>query len=267
MLAVFTCGVLTFSNSYIDKEQSITLFSLSVLSLAISTRIWVGVHPAGDPKLVLFLPILSRLHELLISGHGLDPSISAHMAHHPFVFLFCIVILGYLRTRLLGDERSVQRSIDLATLVFLFLSWWEKRHSDVSRNGFTSCRLALAIWGIGMVHAIYSFLKNHREKLLVTIKIGIGIVIVTGPSASASLIFVCIQVWILYHLNAVHQVRTRSTVQASLPLCWNSESFSIDRTCCSSISYATCHPARLLCNKSCMRVQQASPLSCIHCFN
>jgi len=206
LFIVFTCGVLSFGNSYIEKEQSITMFSLSVLSLAVSARIWIAKLPVLYAKLLLCLPILARLHELLISGHGLDPSLSTHKAHHPFVFLSSVVMLGFLRTRLLRNERRFQQVIDLATLAFLSVSWLQKRHSDTSQSGFTSCRVALALWAIGILLCMKGFLMNRREQIMVTIKIGIGLMIVTGPSASASLIVVFIQLWILNQLSAQKQV-------------------------------------------------------------
>ncbi|KAI2508543.1 type I phosphodiesterase / nucleotide pyrophosphatase [Fragilaria crotonensis] len=220
VFVVFTCGVLTFGNSYIENEQSITAFSLSVICLAISKRLWMQRAEAGDARLPLLLPLLARCHELLITGHGTDPSIPMHTIHHSLAFLSCIMVLAYARTLLLGREEKAHVRLDLATLAFLFLSW-EKRDPNADRNGYTFCRIALVLWVIGIVHAVYCVVVRQQDKLLVTIKIGIGIMIVTGPSATASLILVCIQVWILQQLNkqkiapAVHAFLWRLVIRHS----------------------------------------------------
>lgn len=154
-----------------------------------------------EPWLPLLLPIVARLHELLITGHGLDISIPLHSANHPLAFLAGITLLGYLRTRLTRHEHKFHVYIDLATLLFLIHSWWEKRQPDTERSGYASCRIALVLWVIGFLYAAYGVLAKRRDKLLVTLKVCIGIMIVTGPPAAASLILFCVQVWVLQQLK------------------------------------------------------------------
>ena len=201
MFALFTCVILTFGNSYIEKEQSITAFSLAILCIAVSTRLSTTKSQVIRPWLPLVLPLVARSHELLITGHGLDPSISLHSVHHSLVFVTCIALLGYLRTQLTPKELKGHVYLDLSTLAFLLHSWWEKRQPDTERNGFTSCRLAVVLWVIGILHSLYSIAANQREKRLVTIRVCIGIMIVTGPSSAASVLLVCIQVWALQQIR------------------------------------------------------------------
>jgi hypothetical protein len=103
-------------------------------------------------------------------------------------------------------EHKTDAYLDLSTLVFLLHSWWEKRQPDTERNGFISCRMALVLWLIGILHALYGIAANQRDKRLVTIRVFIGIMIVTGPSSAASVLLVCIQVWALQQIRQHQQV-------------------------------------------------------------
>lgn len=251
VFVAFTCGVLTFGNSYIENEQSIIAFAMSVLCIAISKRFWMKRAEAGDPWLPLLLPLLARCQELLITGHGTDPSIPMHTTHHSLAFLSCIMLLAYARTLLLGHEQKAHVRIDLATLAFLFLSWWEKRHPDANRNGYTLCRMALVLWVIGIVLAVYCVVARQQDRLLVTIKIGIGIMIVTGPSAAASLILVCLQVWILQQLNKQQQVSWHVNRESTGMALHRAKALSLPSTDCSyrtSIPLAISHSTFFLCN-------------------
>jgi GPI ethanolamine phosphate transferase 3 subunit O len=208
IFVVFTCVILTFGNSYIEKEQAITAFALSVLCIAVSTRLSTTKSQIVRPSswLPLVLPFVARFHELFITGHGLDPSITLHSVHHSLVFVTCIALLGYLRTHLTPKEHQAHVYLDLSTLAFLLHSWWEKRQPDTERNGFMSCRMALMLWVIGILHALYGMASSRQGKRLVTIRVLIGIMIVTGPSSAASILLLCIQVWALQQIRQHHQV-------------------------------------------------------------
>jgi phosphatidylinositol glycan class O len=263
LFAIFTCGVLTFGNSYIEKEQSITVFSLSILCISISTRLSMKRPHTVEPWLPLLLPIVARLHELLITGHGLDISIPLHSANHPLAFLAGITLLGYLRTRLTRHEHKFHVYIDLATLLFLIHSWWEKRQPDTERSGYASCRIALVLWVIGFLYAAYGVLAKRRDKLLVTLKVCIGIMIVTGPPAAASLILFCVQVWVLQQLKK-QEVGSwpRRVVIKLLRLL----TFVFFTGCAvrSGFLMATRHSTCLLCHQSRLRVQSASPIRSLY---
>jgi GPI ethanolamine phosphate transferase 3 subunit O len=217
---LFTCGMLSFSNSYILKEENAIMFSMAVLSCIIALRVQSDVGKFAIALGILLLPIASRMNELFLSGHGMDPSVRIHVAHNAVVFLSSILALGTFRWFLYQKRitASFGHAItDCMSLLFFALSWWEKRSLDPDRNGFGYCRAGLALILGGFVVAVTtaftrSVLRDSvNNKSLqvqdltgdfVTIiaKILIAIMAVTGPSAAPSLVLYTFQATVLYFL-------------------------------------------------------------------
>jgi GPI ethanolamine phosphate transferase 3 subunit O len=209
----FSCGLLSFSNSYIENEQHITAFALSVICISISarlfticqTKLWISSLP-------LLLAGTARIHEISISGHGIDPSIPMHLAHNPFIFVTSIAVLSYLRLYSVQAKGVLQTATDLLTMAFLLHSWLEKRNSDTQRNGFLSCRIALLLWIFGALTACQSSAKYSRKSNL-AIKFALGIMMVTGPSAATTMVLFFFQAWTLHQL---YSLKVRSNLASSI---------------------------------------------------
>jgi phosphatidylinositol glycan class O len=211
VLLTFQCVLLTFSNSYIDAEQAVVMFSFGVICVAIALR---SSSTSGMWWAPLLLVLLSRLSELSVSGHGLDPSIPLHLAHNSFTFLSALSCLALLRYHAFQAELAcsfLHFCLDMAALLCLAISWWEKRSNDTTRNGYISCRLALILAGIGAVLAAKVLSDRRRQAkrdpwlidLSITIlsKLFICMMAVTGPSMSSSVLLFVLQSLLLYNLS------------------------------------------------------------------
>jgi phosphatidylinositol glycan class O len=230
VIVFFLCGLLTFSNSYIYEEQGVIMYFLTILSLAVawrlrndsvSTTLWRGV---------LLIPVASRLGELFVSGHGMDPSIRVHVSHSAIIFLMCLFILVSFRWCLYKSQATQSRLHALSDCIALALtaiSWWEKRNLDQNRNGFLSCRIALGFLLGGLFYSILQTVFETNAKsaekagrlshsgLLTTLcKVLLSVLIVTGPSTAATLVLYTFQTCAIYFL--VTSSRTSSLVVAAL---------------------------------------------------
>eukprot|EP00571_Detonula_confervacea_P008056 CAMPEP_0172316548 /NCGR_PEP_ID=MMETSP1058-20130122/28643_1 /TAXON_ID=83371 /ORGANISM="Detonula confervacea, Strain CCMP 353" /LENGTH=1098 /DNA_ID=CAMNT_0013030883 /DNA_START=107 /DNA_END=3400 /DNA_ORIENTATION=- len=230
IFTIFQCGVLTFSNSYIDNEREIVTFFLSILCLLLLRR-WYFVSgsqhtatSAGNNSSV-YLPLIvalcSRMNDVFVTGHGLDPSIRLHAAHHPMVFVSSLLVLVILRLRWLNPVSTLigtdgitpiplSASIDIFAMFCLAVSWWEKRTIDVSRNGFVMARLAMVALFIGLIHSLFSLFRELKLPTQSSYTNGGGsyrantaqlalfrgmlfLVIVTGPSTASTAVLIVIQ--------------------------------------------------------------------------
>lgn len=236
LFILFTCGLCSFSNSYILEEEQSVLYCLSILCISIALRLR-SVSPDGFMwKATLLLPLLSRTAELAISGHGLDPSIPLHLAHHSAVFLTSLAFIAFFRY-LLFQYRILESPIHLVadevSLIFLALSWWEKRLPDSELNGYFFCRIEIAVLVGSLLLALIeattnstASVKNPATTLLhqgskytltLLFKIAVAIMTVTGPAAAASFLFFLIQVTVLFALSAgVGTAQVASVVIATL---------------------------------------------------
>jgi phosphatidylinositol glycan class O len=221
---IYLCGMLTFSNSYILEEENCIMYCLGVLSVIVALRL------QSDPSVpsntlwrnVALLPLASRLDELLVSGHGLDPSIRLHSAHTAPVFLTSLAVLGTFRWYLYrkGVTQSMAHAIaDCVALACFGGSWWEKRDIDPERNGYWLSRVALALLMGGIPFSIVQALTRPRDPKIDTLsttgqrltgdvitilaKVLINIMAVTGPSAATSLVFFTFQAVVVYCLAAI----------------------------------------------------------------
>eukprot|EP00536_Pseudo-nitzschia_multiseries_P007401 jgi/Psemu1/195627/e_gw1.175.80.1 len=246
---VFQSGVLSFSNSYIEAEQRIVMFMFQILGFALFVRMQ-GVTAGGNaraiPYIPFLVPILSRLGEAIVSGHGLDPSIRHHIAHNPIMFLASLVGLAILRISfyrsLLQKTKTafVHTAIDCFILLCLSLSWVEKRDLDQTRNGYGAIRVAIALLllctPIGIVQALPLTKENFGEgtkgnsndanvnrdgllarTLAVVFKLLLAVMVVTGPSTATTALFFFFQAWMMYLLaGATGFYEVSTPIQATL---------------------------------------------------
>jgi hypothetical protein len=239
----FQSGMLSFSNSYIEAEQRIVMFMLQVLGAAIFIRM-NGVTAGGNSRIVpyipLLIPLLSRVAELVISGHGQDPSIRLHLAHNPTMFLGSLAALMGLRLFMYRSLCKVSKSekfhagADCLILLCLSQSWMEKRNADQERNGYLGARIAISLllcctplalvesfqplirrvmrskWGDTKYNAQTAEQdRNYGEPpreiiltraLTVVFKLLMAVMVVTGPAAAANVLIASIQGWLMYIL-------------------------------------------------------------------
>jgi len=216
---VYLCGMLTFSNSYILEEEDSIMYCLSILSILLSLRLQSDPAPSTLWRDVIFLPVASRLNELFVSGHGLDPSIRLHIAHSAPVFMTSLAILVMFRWYLYRTQitRSLWHTLaDCATLVAVAASWWEKRALDPDRNGYVLCRVALVLLGLGIPTAILQILLQEGEEKVrrptsryagigdaatILAKVAIFTMTVAGPATAASLVIYTFQASVIYRLT------------------------------------------------------------------
>ena len=140
LFVIFHCGMLSFSNSYIAAEQQVVMFMMTILGGVIFVRMNLteaGGSSQAETYAPLLLPILSRVGEVVVSGHGLDPSIRLHAAHSQWLFLPSLACLLAIRAKLfeavdkhhliqartITSSPMLHASIDCLCLVLLALSW------------------------------------------------------------------------------------------------------------------------------------------------
>jgi len=259
LFMIFHCLVLTFSNSYIESESDIIMFLLGCLCISMSIRQWISTntrnrqddtrrvgntkgHSREAPeKYAIWMPILvslcSRTNELLVSGHGLDPSIRMHAAHDASAFLTSLAILATFRlitSHFASIHRHNHRSdrkismanhilnhwgvlTDVICLTLFAFSWWEKRSLDHSRNGYKTCQGALLISLLGVVFSIFMpeyprkiSTSNFHSVLSMLFKVLIFTVGTMGPAAAASSVLFLIQAWALYNITMVSGLQSVS---------------------------------------------------------
>lgn len=212
---IFLCGVLTFSNSYIVSEREVVTMCLSVLCLLVFRR-WFFAAPSRDRSIFhpLVVALCTRLNDVFVSGHGLDPSIRLHAAHHPLMFLSSLVVLGIIRLRWLGDIQSksslkIATLIDVIVIICLAFSWLDKRSTDHSRNGLYTARVAIAFTLVGMLSSAKRLLQEKKSSTkgrlmqtqLALYRVMVFIIIVTGPSAASTGVLILIQTASLGQMN------------------------------------------------------------------
>lgn len=235
ILMVFQCAVLTFSNSYINSERSIIMFSLSITCIILVihrgllyysyTRMRQLIPNNGKDKvqlvrtdihnvcwMLVLIPCCSRLSEILVTGHGMDPSIPTHAVHNPVFFIFSLAVLSILRMRSkLWEPQGtyvipIQDICDLSALVALGLSWLDKRSTDLSRNGYVLCRISMALsvlsLFIGFLRMASSATKHSSYSITIFAYLTL-LMAVTGPSAAPSAILYLIQLWSLSSITKV----------------------------------------------------------------
>ena len=108
---IFHFRDLTFRNIYVESKQGIVMFIIAILCLINSLHQWVNrlittvekspcsTHVVLDPQLrlaalTLFVTVCVCLNKILVSGHGLDPSLCAHAAHCPLCFTLSAALIA-----------------------------------------------------------------------------------------------------------------------------------------------------------------------------
>ena len=219
---IFQCIVVTFSNSYIISEEFIIMFTLSMLCMITSVHHiikHIGFKRFGDMKqsYVVMTPMIivlcSRVHQLIVTGHGQDPIIRTHWVHHAFVFNTSLLVLAFMRTyyhfkNCFGLQSSFMHTImDIITMLMLSHSWMEKRSLDIARHGYLTSKIAIILSTIGFVILITKSSKYRltsiqvqplfdsylHKTVLIMMKVMLFIITVTGPSAAASCVLLVCQ--------------------------------------------------------------------------
>lgn len=235
VLMVFQCALLTFSNSYINSERSIIMFSLSIICIILVihrgllyysyTRMRQFMPNNEKDKvpsvrtdfpnvcwMLVLIPCCSRLSEIFVTGHGMDPSIPIHAVHNPVYFILSLALLSILRMRskLLEPQGThgipIHEMCDLLALVALGLSWLEKRSTELSHNGYVMCRITIALsvlsLFLGFVRMVSSATKYSSYSITIFAYLTL-LMAVTGPSAAPSAILYLIQIWSLSSITKV----------------------------------------------------------------
>jgi phosphatidylinositol glycan class O len=238
LFVVFHSGILTFGNSYILEEEHILMYMIAVLSIVLYLRLSITTAiatPTPIPTIYkyapLIIPVASRIGELLISGHGQDPSVRMHSAHHAGAFLSSLFLLMLGRWYLYRVDitPSVPNTIaDCCALLCLGQSWWEKRDIDPERHGFGGTRLAIAITIIGFLISICQALQGRKiagnsrtvaDSITIMIKMILLILIVTGPSSATSAALVSAQAAAVYLLSSMSGLPTTVPSPVLAALC------------------------------------------------
>ena len=230
----FTCGVLTFGNSYIEHEREITMFSLSVLCLiALKRRIFISRHQRLWAALPLAVAICARVNDVFVTGHGLDPSIRLHRAHHPAVFIPSMLALTAIRLQWFDATRLKKGAslVDTVAIVSLTICWWDKRAADHGRNGFTAARISMVAVLLGLAHSMYDILLDgssikgqslslgrlkHVE--LLAFRLMVLLVIMTGPSAASTAVLIAVECAALRLMSL--DTRVNSTTALVMAALW-----------------------------------------------
>jgi phosphatidylinositol glycan class O len=247
LFIVFQSAMLSFSNSYIAAEQEIVMFMMTVLGGSIYIRLH-GTVAGGNAKILpyvpLLLPVLSRLGEVIVSGHGLDPSIRLHAAHSPLLFIPSLVCLLAMRIQVYrkieaisaNKSGAIHAAMDCLSLLLLASSWLQKRSSDTTRNGYLSARLVImALVGSLPVSIAEALVKSKMgtkayppqaspvtalsHVLAIVSKLLIAMMLVTGPATASSVLIVSIQGWMLHILSGAtgfYEVRGMSLMPIGL---------------------------------------------------
>ena len=208
LFVLFVYGLTTFSNSYILEEQHTLMYAMGVLAVY-----WAVCRPSSSGAwLVPIVAVCARLNEYFVSGHGLDPSIRLHAAHHTGVFLASLALFAVLRSWLYRQEysRSIsQVAVDVCSIFFLAVSWVEKRSIDHDRNGYWSARIAFAIMVLGFLGLLVQVLSTRSSPdspstarcVDLCTKLLIATMAVTGPASVVSAILFSVQMASLYRLT------------------------------------------------------------------
>ena len=227
---IFQCALVTFSNSYILAEEAVIVFALSIICVIsttynffqVTTRLKPRHFVLRDELLPLVVAMCSRANNLLVSGHGLDPSIRAHLAHSAGVFLPSLMVLSVFRLLSFTSKphlipyNMTHATTDVMVMICLAQSWWEKRSVDTERHGYIGSLLALVLCFFGCIAMLFQLFRRQKISIeldkatddfhktaLILSKVALFIITVTGPSAASSCILFVIQTWALRKLTIV----------------------------------------------------------------
>lgn len=226
---IFCCGALTFSNSYILEEENIMMFFLAVVATAVSFRLYCDPSRTKLWRYTLLVPFASRINELFISGHGLDPSIRLHLGNNALIFLSSLLVIATYRWFLFWRKILPSRAhtiVDILSLLLLGWGWVEKRTMDPNLSGYVQMKGAFALVAVGgFMSTIQAAIPiGNRAKdgvdhfgdgLTVLAKLYVAILAVTGPAAAPSMMLYLFQISMVVQL-ALARTDTNSLVVATL---------------------------------------------------
>ncbi|EJK62907.1 hypothetical protein THAOC_16465 [Thalassiosira oceanica] len=184
--------------------------------------------------LPLAVAICARVNDVFVTGHGLDPSLRSHRAHHPAVFIPSMMALATIRRHWFAATRLKKGAslIDTVAIVCLTMCWWDKRAADHGRNGFMAARISMVAVLLGLAHSIYEILLddssnkvrslslgrlNHFE--LLAFRLMVFLVIVTGPSAASTAVLIAVECAAL-KLMSLDNTRVNSTTALVMAALW-----------------------------------------------
>lgn len=207
LFVVYHCGLKSFSNSYILEEENSSMYCLTILSLLVAFRVKASTNAGTLWRGVLLIPVASRIGELFVTGHGLDPALQLHSVHHPVFFLGSLSLLGSFRWFLFrnGLSSTTHAIVDCSAMLLLGLSWWEKRSMDPERNGYWLCRAVLLLVFTGLPISMFQSARRKATELrfvsgdvlAILCKLLVGIMAVTGPSTAPSVLIYVFQITIV----------------------------------------------------------------------
>ena len=187
---------------------------------------------ATSVYLPLVVILCSRINDVFVSGHGLDPSIRLHASQNALMFLPSLAALLALRLHLVVESTKkgslASKLIDVLVIFCLACSWWDKRSNDHSRNGHQFARASILFVVIGVMHSVYclcyELTGQSRSWVLlchsriVIFRVMVFLVIVTGPSAASTAVLVVVQCAALSQmmLHTKAQVETDAPVMAAI---------------------------------------------------
>jgi len=222
---LLSCAVLPFGDTYITAERQICMVCLTVLASLVAAQheilvrgwwfhrkpfkyastndskpSWENQAGRNSVTYLIALPILSRIHEVFVNGHGMDPSLHSHYAHSPAVFAVSLLALAFLRHLVVKRTSSFDSLCDLGALFCLFVSWCAKRFR-CEALGFLVCRASIILICFGFAscrRAANAFVTFYIKCILI-------LMVVTGPSASSSALLFSLQTIAISKLaNPIH---------------------------------------------------------------
>jgi hypothetical protein len=168
------------------------------------------VAPSACLPLVVIL--CTRIHDMFVTGHGLDPSIRLHASHNALIFLPSLALLAALRLRWFEATQKkflLSELIDVLAMACLACSWWDKRTQDHSKNGHYFARAAMLFVIVGVMHSVfciacelatqgsYNQLRKYWKLVcyfrLILFRVMLFLVVVTGPSTASTAVLVLVQ--------------------------------------------------------------------------
>jgi len=183
LLLLYHVAITPFSNSYLNAQSTSYSFSLSVSVLSLIPTL----PPSAPLKIILSVPLLSRLHETFVHGHGADLTSSLPFLH-PAAYITSTIAVLCMRLR---NRKITNPSNALLVLPpLLTLSHWLLSSQTLGLLSFTLQTLSL------LYHCtLHPSLIDSSHDLLSMF------VLLTGPSCATSSLILTVQSLLLSHLH------------------------------------------------------------------
>ena len=281
----FHSFLLFLSNSYIEAEQQFLTFSIAIICLCLtairvhqqkgsssvssttssssSSQFSLPLPPQDPPQLrssstindylthylslvfPMIIPILSRLHEEVVGGHGVDASLQLHLAQHWLAFLPSLFVLCWFRYRLSAASPSSRAiipqlllpfSLECIAIAFLAVSWIAKRQqpniNEVtsffvldSKSSLTFARIAIYL------PALLLLFLPAQQRLVQAFRFLIILMTLTGPSSASSAVLLSLQFVAIIRLNEHIKTMSPMITAALLSLSLRHAFFATNHAC------------------------------------